>query len=265
MTLKYILMSKPKRPRTGKAKLNRKLDLEELDYSEDRINEPVFLQNNRGRNYTIKNKYTLNDVHKSFLDLCLYEKSKMIIVDGSAGTAKTYLSALAGLTLLKAKKIEHIVYIRSIVESATKSIGALPGEIDEKFKPWSLPLLDKLNELIPSPIAHSLIADGHIKCVPVNFVRGLTFHDSLVIVDEAQNLTKDELVTILTRFGHNTKYVVIGDSKQRDIGKLSGFAEIAGRFDDEECAEQGIHSIKFGENEIVRSAILKFIVRKLGC
>lgn len=249
---------KPKRPRT------RKIKFEELDYSEDRLDQPVF-PIDKEKGFTIRNKYTLNEVHKSFLDLCVYEKSKMILVDGSAGTAKTYLSVLAGLTLLKSKQIDQIVYIRSIVESATKSIGALPGEIDEKFKPWSLPMLDKLHELIPPSAAANLITSGQVKCVPVNFVRGLTFHDSLVIVDESQNLTKDELVTILTRFGHNTRYVVIGDSKQRDIGKLSGFAEIAGRFDDDECVENGIHSIKFGENEIVRSAILKFIVKKLGC
>jgi phosphate starvation-inducible PhoH-like protein len=240
------------------------MKLDELDYAENQAGPPT-LTSNKDKGYTIRNKYTLNDVHKSFLDLCLYDKTKMVLVDGSAGTAKTYLSVLAGLTLLKDKKIDHIVYIRSIVESATKSIGALPGEVDEKFKPWSLPMLDKLHELIHPNAAAHLISDGLVKCVPVNFVRGLTFHDSLVIVDESQNLTKDELVTILTRFGQNTRYVVIGDSKQKDIGKLSGFAEIANRFDDKESSDYGIHSIKFGENEIVRSQILKFIVKKLGC
>ena len=110
-------MPKPKRPRT------RKMKLDELDYAENQAGLPT-LTSNKDKGYTIKNKYTLNDVHKSFLDCCLYEKTKMVLVDGSAGTAKTYLSVLAGLTLLKEKKIDHIVYIRSIVESATKSIGA---------------------------------------------------------------------------------------------------------------------------------------------
>jgi phosphate starvation-inducible PhoH-like protein len=96
--------------------------------------------------------------------------------------------------------------------------------------------------------------------VPVNFVRGLTFNDSVVIVDEAQNLTKGELVTILTRFGKNTKYIVCGDLKQSDIGKASGYEEIFKRFNNEKCVDNEIYAFKFGETEIVRSKILRFIV-----
>lgn len=126
-------------------------------------------------------------------------------------------------------------------------------------------MLDKLHELVAPTVASSLIEEGLIKCIPVNFVRGLTFHDSLVIIDEAQNLTKSEIVTILTRFGHNSRYVVIGDTQQSDIGNKSGFPDIVRCFDDEESQDNNIHVCKFGENEIVRSQILKFIVRKLGC
>lgn len=212
----------------------------------------------------IRNKYQLNDVHKSFLDTCMYEKTKMVLVDGPAGTAKTFLAVYAGLLMLQEKKIKNIVYIRSIVESATKSIGALPGELDEKFKPWSLPLLDKLNELLPPKISNELIDSGIIKCIPVNFVRGLTFHDSLVIIDEFQNLTFEEGVTILTRFGHSSKYIAIGDARQADIGPKSGFKDLFNAFDDEESVEQNIHTFKFGESEIVRSKILRFIVGKIA-
>ena len=162
------------------------------------------------------------------------------------------------------KQINQIVYIRSIVESAHKSIGALPGEIDDKFKPWSLPLIEKMNECVAPSITSKLMDEGQVKSLPVNFVRGLTFHDSFVIVDEAQNLAKDELVTILTRFGMRSKYIVIGDGMQKDIGKNSGFASVFNAFNDEESANHNIHTMKFGENEIVRSPILKFIVRKLG-
>lgn len=243
----------------------RKIKLDDLNYDNESgsVDEPK-AYNQKG--LYIKQKHTLNDVHKTFLDLCLYEKSKMVLVDGPAGTAKTYLAVFAGLQLLKERQVEQIVYIRSIVESATKSIGALPGEIDEKFKPWSLPMLEKLQELIPvKSQIDSLVTEGQVKCVPVNFVRGLTFHNSFVIIDEAQNMTKEELVTILTRFGQSTRYIVVGDGKQKDIGKLSGFSEILNRFNDEESSDHGIHAMKFGENEIVRSPILKFIVRKLGC
>lgn len=215
------------------------------------------------KSFEIKQRFALGEAHKTFLDLCLYDKTKMVFVDGVAGTAKSYCAVLAGLTLLKAKKKQNIVYIRSIVESASKSIGALPGEIDEKFKPWSLPLLEKLHEIITEREINDLVEDGAIKCLPVNFVRGLTFHNSVVIIDESQNLTKSEIITILTRFGQNSLYIVIGDSHQRDIGYQSGFADIFNKFDDTESVDHQIHTIKFSESEIVRSQILKFIVRKL--
>lgn len=214
-------------------------------------------------NFKIQNEFKLNDVHNSFMQMLLHKDTKMTFVDGPAGSAKSYLAVYAALQMLQKKQINQIVYIRSIVESASKSIGSLPGEVGEKFHPWALPLIEKLDELVGSKIGGDLIRDGFIKCMPVNFVRGLTFRDSVVIVDESQNMQKSELITILTRFGENSKYVVIGDSFQSDIGNKSGFAKIRQAFDDEECEAAGIHSFIFGENEVVRSEILKFIVRKL--
>lgn len=213
--------------------------------------------------FVIKQKFSLNPRHQTFYDLCMHDKTKMLLVDGPAGSNKTYLSVAAGLTLLKEKRVDQIVYIRSIVESASKSIGALPVEVDEKFKPWSMPLIEKLNELISAGAQAKLFEKGVIKCIPVNFVRGLTFHNSFVIIDEAQNLTKEELITILTRFGQHSHYVVIGDTFQRDIGFHSGFKHIWDRFNDEESENMGIHTARFTEEEIVRSPILRFIVKKL--
>lgn len=221
------------------------------------------IANNSADNFNIRQKFVLNPVHETFYNLCMIDKTKMLLVDGPAGSCKTFLAVKAGLTLLKEKKVDQIVYIRSIAESASKSIGALPGEVDEKFKPWSMPLIEKLNELVAPNIISRLFEKEQIKCIPVNFVRGLTFHNSFVIVDEAQNLTKDELITILTRFGQYSKYVVIGDTFQRDIGNHSGFVNIWQKFNDVESENQGIHTAKFTENEIMRSAILRFIVQKL--
>jgi phosphate starvation-inducible PhoH-like protein len=237
--------------------------LADIDLDENEV-EPVEYSSAPSKGFVIKNKYSLNEVHKTFLDLCLYEKTKMVFVDGPAGTAKTYLAVLAALNLLQQKKIKKIVYIRSIVESAEKSIGALPGELDEKFKPWSLPMLDKLHELLSDAATDVLLNNGTVQCIPVNFVRGLTFHDSVVIVDESQNLSRKELVSILTRFGHNSRFIIAGDLKQNDIAK-SGYKEVLERFNDEESVNNHIHCVHFGQNEIVRSHILKFIVRKLEC
>jgi phosphate starvation-inducible PhoH-like protein len=214
-------------------------------------------------NYKIHNQFKLNDVHNSFMEMMLYKDTKMVFVDGPAGSGKSYLAVYGALQMLLKKQINQIVYIRSIVESASKSMGSLPGELQDKFQPWSLPLIEKLDELVGSKIGGELIKNQYIKCMPVNFVRGLTFRDSVVIVDEAQNLTTAELTTILTRFGENSKYIVIGDSFQSDIGSKNGFTKIRHVFNNQESEEQGIHNFIFTENEVVRSQILKFIVKRL--
>jgi phosphate starvation-inducible PhoH-like protein len=214
-------------------------------------------------NYKINNQFKLNEVHNSFMEIMLYKDTKMVFVDGPAGSAKSYLAVYGALQMLLKKQVQQIVYIRSIVESASKSIGSLPGEIGDKFHPWSLPLLEKMDELVGPKISGELMKNNYVKCLPVNFVRGLTFRDSFVIIDESQNLDSKELTTILTRFGENSKYVVIGDSFQSDIGSKNGFTKIRSAFDDKESEEKGIHNFVFGPNEVVRSEILKFIVKKL--
>ena len=214
-------------------------------------------------NYKINNQFKLNEVHNSFMEIMLYKDTKMVFVDGPAGSAKSYLAVYGALQMLLKKQVQQIVYIRSIVESASKSIGSLPGEIGDKFHPWSLPLLEKMDELVGPKISGELMKNNYVKCLPVNFVRGLTFRDSFVIIDESQNLDSKELITILTRFGENSKYVVIGDSFQSDIGSKNGFSKIRNAFDDKESEEKGIHNFLFGPNEVVRSEILKFIVKKL--
>ena len=166
--------------------------------------------------------------------------------------------------MLKAHRVDEIVYIRSIIESASKSMGSLPGEVDDKFMPWTLPLQEKLSELISAATIPNMFESDIIKAVPVNYVRGLTFKDSVVIVDEAQNLTRSELTTILTRFGEDSKMLVIGDTLQSDINGRSGFNEIYNIFDDKESEEHGVFCFRFTENDIMRSEMLKFIVSKLG-
>ena len=162
--------------------------------------------------------------------------------------------------MLRDKKIDEIVYIRSIVESATRKLGSLPGEVDEKFKPWSIPLIEKCDELVGKQITEMLFQSDYLKSIPVNFLRGATFTNNVVIVDESQNLEHSELVTILTRFGKNCKLFIIGDSLQSDIQK-SGFEKIMKAFDTDESNNNGIHAFHFTEEDITRSKLLKFIVK----
>ena len=246
-----------------KASYKRSSSKNRKDTSVEDIPE-IVTRNTMDRTFKIDSKYTLTDVHKSFVELCFCNNTKIAFVDGPAGTAKTYCAAYAALHMLKSRRIDEVVYIRSIIESASKSMGSLPGEVDDKFLPWTLPLQEKLSELISSSTINTLFSTDNIKAIPVNYVRGLTFKDSMVIVDEAQNLTKSELITILTRFGEDSKMLVIGDTLQSDINGKSGFNEIYNTFNDRESEDNGVFCFKFAEKDILRSEMLKFIVKKLG-
>ena len=214
-------------------------------------------------NYKIDNQFKLNEVHNSFMELCLYKNTKIVFVDGPAGSGKSYLAVYAALQMLLKREVNQIIYLRSIVESGSKSIGSLPGELELKFQPYIGPMVEKLEELVGQKIGGELIKNGYIKCMPVNFVRGLTFRNSIVIMEETQNMTREEIVTCITRFGENTKFIIIGDSHQSDIGNRSGFSKIQQAFNDKESEEKGIHNFIFTNNEIVRSEILKFIMSKI--
>lgn len=224
----------------------------------------IMESNTLEKTFKINQKYELTPAHKSLVGLCYNPDSKLMFVDGPAGTAKTYCAALAALNLLKSHRVDEIIYIRSIIESASKSMGALPGEVDDKFQPWTLPLQEKLSELVSPSTSRMLFEKSVVKAVPVNYVRGLTFKDSVVIVDEAQNLTRSELITILTRFGEDSKMIVIGDCMQSDIQNRSGFQDIFRTFDDDESEKNGVYCFKFTFEHIMRSEMLKYIVRKLG-
>ncbi len=217
---------------------------------------------NLGLNFKIQERYPLTDRQKQFIELSQADTTKIMICDGPAGTSKTYSAVYVALNLLKQKKIDQILYVRSIVESASKKLGSLPGEVDEKFKPWSLPLLEKCDEFIGMSMTNSLIADEYIHCIPVNYLRGSTFRNSVVIVDEAQNLEMAEIITVITRYGHNCKMFVIGDSLQSDIHKTC-FKRMCDVFRGDDSKHQGIHSFTFTNDDIVRDELLKFIVKKM--
>lgn len=211
----------------------------------------------------MKKMFPLTDNQTAFYYQSQQEKTNMMFVDGPAGSAKTYIAVYSALELLKDRHVDQIIYIRSVVESSSRSIGALPGELEDKFSPYSMPLVDKLNEILDKFTIKSLMEQEYVKAIPVNFVRGLTFNKSVVIIDEAQNMNRSELTTILTRFGRDTKYIVCGDGKQSDI-KDSGFAKVFELFDTEFSRKNNIHCTKFDVHDINRSHILRHITQVLS-
>lgn len=214
-------------------------------------------------NITIKKQLPLTDNQTSFYFISQDDRTNMIFLDGPAGSAKSYIAVYSALELLKERKVDKIIYIRTVIESASRSMGYLKGDENEKFAAYTMVLNEKCLETIDKQTYTALSEQEYIKAIPVNFARGLTFNNSLVIFDEAQNATRSELTTILTRFGRNTKYLILGDAKQTDI-RDSGFMEVFEKFDTDFSRKNNIHCVKFDTTDIVRSPILKHITQVLG-
>jgi len=187
----------------------------------------------------------------------------MVFVSGPAGTSKTYITIYAALKLLNSKKISDLLYIRSAVESSDNKLGFLPGEAHEKMAPYIQPLLEKLYELLPKNQIDLLEKEERIDSIPLGFLRGLNWNAKCIIADEAQNMTVKELITLITRTGEFSKVFIMGDPEQSDINGKSGFIKTLNIFDDEESRQNGIFVFKFDEEDIVRSVLVKYIIKKI--
>ena len=188
-----------------------------------------------------------------------------MFIAGPAGSTKTYMAVYSALRLLSAFDELDLMYVRTVIESADKGLGALPGDIDDKFNPYMAPLEDKLYEMLPknNTTKKEMLDSGRISAMPINYLRGSSWRDKVVVADEAQNFTYKELTTLITRVGENCKLFICGDFMQSDINGRSGFNEMVNLFAADDCAQNGIHTFHFTEEDIFRSEILKFIISKI--
>lgn len=204
----------------------------------------------------------LTPKQKQFIDIALDKGTKMMLVSGPAGTTKTYLAVLATLMLFNQKKVSDLLYVRSVVESADVKMGTLPGEADDKLSPYTRPLTDKLDELLPRVEIEYLFKEHRVEALPIGYLRGLNWNAKTIIGDEMQNCTRKELITLMTRTGEFSKVFLLGDPMQSDINSRSGFKEVFDFFDDEDSKQNGIFTFEFTEDDILRSALVRFIVSK---
>lgn len=200
---------------------------------------------------------------QQLIDLILDKNTKVVFVDGPAGSTKSYCSAYCALQLLNQKRASEIIFVRSIIESASKSLGSLPGEFGDKFKPFLLPLEDKLSELLSKPEIDFLFRDNRIQPIPINFLRGASYNAKVIWAEESQNFTFKELTTLITRLGEFSKLICVADSYQSDLNGKSGFRSMFNLFNNEESRSNGIFTFEFTKQDILRSGILKFILEKL--
>lgn len=208
-----------------------------------------------------KRDFPLTAKQKTLIDLILDPNVKVVMIDGAAGTSKSYISVFCGLTMLKNKSANKMLFMRSVVESAQKGLGFLKGTLVEKMQIWRHVLDSKLEELIEPAHLQSVLASEKIEALPINYLRGASWKDMFVCIDEAQNLDFEAFKLVLSRVGEGTKLIISGDSDQADI-RDSGFKRICQMFGDQECKDMGIVSFAFEESDIVRSEICKFIINK---
>ena len=157
-----------------------------------------------------------NKEQKFALDLLTRKDIPLVTMTGIAGSGKTFLTLMAAISGINQKRYERIIITRSM-QSVGKEIGFLPGNIREKMDPWIAPIVDNFRHAFKDVGYFDLMRDkGQIEVAPMPFIRGRTFNNSLLIVDEAQNSTIHELKTVITRIGEGSKIVLLGDVEQID-------------------------------------------------
>lgn len=196
-----------------------------------------------------------NEKQQLLLDAIHYYPISVTI--GCAGTGKTYCSTSQVVNEYLSGQYEKIILTRANVATG-KSLGFFPGTLAEKMAPWLLPITSVLEQRLGTHYYKWMVSKGHVEIQPLETIRGRSYENSLVIVDECQNLTFEELKAITTRLGENSKMVLCGDPAQSDINSgrdILKFVSMCVKHDIE------IPIVEFGVDDIVRSDIVAKLVR----
>ena len=186
-----------------------------------------------------------------------YNTNDMVFAIGPAGSGKTYVSIALAVRALKNKEIRKIILSRPAVEAGEK-LGFLPGDMKDKIDPYLQPLYDALQDMIPTQKLTEYMEQNVIQIAPLAFMRGRTLNDAVVILDEAQNTTSQQIKMFLTRMGQNSKMIITGDMTQVDLphNVRSGLKEAREVLKD----VKGISFIEMNEQDIVRHKLVTRIV-----
>lgn len=193
--------------------------------------------------------------------ICTIKDSIITFCSGPAGCGKTLIPVGLGLQSLIAASttIQQIVIMRPVKEACDEKIGFLPGDLDEKMGPWAAPLVDNMREFLTDSQIKLLFHEKKIIIVPLALARGRSLNDSFVILDEAQNCSKKQMLMAITRLGRNSKMVINGDiSQSDDHGIINGLSDAMYRL-------QGIDGIGFAElgpEDIVRNPLIVHVIQR---
>ena len=186
-----------------------------------------------------------------------YMQNDMVFAVGPAGTGKTYLSIALAVKALKEKQAKKIILSRPAVEAGEK-LGFLPGDMKDKIDPYLQPLYDSLEDMLPQAKLQDMMEKHIIQIAPLAFMRGRTLSDAVVILDEAQNTTPQQIRMFLTRMGWNTKMIITGDTSQIDLPRTqkSGLVEAVSVL----RGVEGIGIVELTRKDIVRHRLVTRIV-----
>jgi len=197
----------------------------------------------------------LNPTQADYLDAL--RKSPQVIVLGPAGTGKTWIAATHAADLYRNRQINKIILTRPNVPCG-RSLGFFPGSLEDKFAPWAAPVAEAIKERIGKAAYDIAIKNGAIEMVPFEVMRGRSWKNAFVLLDEAQNATPAEIKTFLTRIGEDCTMVVNGDISQCDLEEASGLATIIHLIKSQMLS---VPVIEFTREDIVRSGVCAMWVR----
>jgi len=174
---------------------------------------------------------------KKYLEILHAKKPDIVVAAGVAGCGKTLLATYVGIQKLMANEVRKIVITRPAV-SVDEQHGFLPGSLERKMEPWVRPIYDVLETQYPKSKVDNMIKEHIIEICPLAFMRGRTFDDTWIICDEAQNMTPNQMLMVMTRIGNNSKLVITGDLQQHDRGyTINGLSDLLDRM---RCNSGGI-------------------------
>ena len=192
-----------------------------------------------------------NEGQKNLFRAMADPDNNIVLVDGAAGTGKSFCSMSWGLLEFLKGRFEKIIITRPVVE-AGESLGFLPGTLEEKIFPYILPVMQIIEDHITLQDIKNLVAEGKIITTPLAYMRGMTFKKAFVLLDEAQNCTQKQMHLFLTRIGEGSKMVVTGDTGQSDLGPNNGFIDGLIRLQ----GVKGLEIVELDPNSIVRHGII---------
>lgn len=189
------------------------------------------------------------------------DSHEVTVCTGIAGSGKTYVALAYALKALEKQQFEKIVLVKSVTTLESEDIGFLPGDQFEKLTPFMISYYGNIDKIIGEEARKKLVGEGKIQIQPLAYVRGITIDNSIILIDECQNLTLDTFRSIITRIGENSKTIILGDTEQ--IDRKAKYTSILSKLQTLFADSDIVGSVAFTDEDCVRNPIIPKILEKL--